>query len=347
MDNFRPAISGRVTVTAMGQREDLPEEFSDAFSVRIARATGVSHSRLRGRDLQAPFHGVRVRAIDPDAAAGDPTTAEVKDPYERQRRDRVARARIYAPRLHFGHHFSHQTAASMWGAPLPLDFTDKDEVAEAEDLDLHVSATGAVPFPRAAGIVGHRTLSSLTAVTEHAGLRVSSPAATWVALGTLPLIDLVALGDYFCRQWRSGYRRPDAGRAPFSTVEELRTLLEAGRRRGAARLRESLELIREDSWSPRETRVRCLLVTAGLPEPELNIDIFDSHGRFLGCVDMAYPEQRVIVEYHGMLHDERWASDVERIAALRAAGWDVIEVTSPLLQHPEELVRRVATALGM
>lgn len=327
----------------MGRQEQLPDTFGDTFSVRIARATGVSHSRLRGRDLHTPFHGVRTRVTDEDADAPAPEA----NPYERQRRARVAHAQIYAPRLHFGHHFSHQTAASVWGAPLPLQFTDEDEVADAESLDLHVSATGAIPFPRAAGIVGHRTLSSLTAVTEHDGLRVSSPAATWVSLGTLPLFDLVALGDYFCRQWRSGYGRPDAGRAPLATVEELRMLLHAGRRRGAARLRESLELIREDSWSPRETRVRCLLVAAGLPEPELNLDVFDTHGRFLGCVDMAYPEQRLIIEYHGMLHAAQWASDVERIAALRAAGWEVIEVTSPLLQHPEELVRRVTSALGL
>src|SRR5690554_3528494 len=238
----------------MGRREQIPDAFGDNFSVRIARATGVSHSRLRGRDLKAPFHGVRTRAAAPDAVG----PSHVANPYERQRRDRVASAQTYAPRLHFGHHFSHQTAASIWGAPLPLEFSGEEEVAEAEGLDLHVSATGAVPFPRAAGIVGHRTLASLTSVVEQDAIRVASPAATWVSLGTLPLLDLVALGDYFCRRWRSGYGRPDAGRAPLATVDELRTLLEAGRRRGAARLREGLELIREDSWSPRESRVRCI-----------------------------------------------------------------------------------------
>ncbi|WP_300265751.1 DUF559 domain-containing protein [Microbacterium sp.] len=269
----------------------------------------------------------------------------IENPFERQRVDRAARARIYAPRLHFGHHFSHQTAASLWGAPLPLEFTPDDELAEADELSLHVSATGAVPFPRAAGIVGHRTLASLTAVTQHKALRVSTSAATWVALGTLPLFDLVALGDYFCRRWRCGYGRKNVGRAPLATLDGLRAMLEAGRRRGAARLREAMELIREDSWSPRETQVRCLLVSAGLPEPDLNIDIFDAYGRFLGCGDMVYPQHGVIVEYHGILHAERWAKDIERIAALRAAGWTVIEVTAPLLKTPTELASRVSAAL--
>lgn len=229
---------------------------------------------------------------------------------------------------------------------MPLEFTPDGDIAAASDLELHVSAFGHIPFPRATGVKGHRTLLRLTSVTEHEGLRVSSPAATWASLGVLPLFDLVALGDFFCRRWRSGRGRPHAGRAPLATIEELQGMVDAGRRRGADRLRAALDLIREDAWSPRESYVRCLLVAAGLPEPELNIDVFDERGRFLGCVDLAYPHERVAIEYLGMLHGERWAQDVERLAALRAAGWNTIEVTSPLLKRPEELIARVRAALG-
>jgi len=321
----------------------LPTGFDGNFSVGVARLHGVSRRRLRGSDLQAPFHGMRAPR-EADHPSETDTTAAV-DPFERQRRSRVARAELYAARLHTGHFFSHHTAASIWGAPLPLEFDEKGEISDGAGLALHVSASGAIPFPRARGIVGHRTLASLTSIRMHGGLRVTSPAATWIALGTLPLIDLIAAGDHFCRQWRWGVGRPDEGRPPLTTVAELRATLEAGRRRGAERLRTALESVREDSWSPRETRVRCILVFAGLPEPQLNLDVFDDRGRFLACVDMAYPEERVAIEYLGMLHDHRWAQDVERIAALRAAGWTVIEVTSPLLHRPEELVRRVAAAL--
>lgn len=334
----------------MRQRQGLPDELGDDFSTSIARLHGVSRSRLRGSDLTAPFHGVRVPATS--TAQTQEQNATIADPYQRQRVERVAGARLYAPRLHPGHFFSHQTAASIWGAPLPLEFTHDAAAGGTErmpatgaELVLHVSASGAVPFPRATGITGHRTLASLTSIRNHDGLRVTSPAATWASLGTLPVFDLVALGDYFCRVWRRGTGRPSAGRPPLATPEELRLALEAGRRRGATRLREALALIREDSWSPRESRVRCILVTAGLPEPELNIDVFEGE-RFIGCVDMAYPDQKVAIEYLGMLHGESWARDVERLAALRAAGWNVIEVTSPLLRRPEELVRRVAKALG-
>lgn len=323
----------------MGRTQKLPDECGDGFPVRIARLHGVSRSRLRGRDLEAPFHGVRI------VAGRTPAFHDIDDPYERQRQQRVHRARTYAPGLHPGHFFSHQTAASIWGAPLPLEFTDDDELAGYAELPLHVSAAGATSFPRATGVKGHRTLDSLTSIRTEDGLRVTSPAATWVSLGTLPLFDIVAIGDHLCRAWRHGRGRPTPGRLSFCTVDDLRAALDAGRRRGAARLRASIDLIREDSWSPRETKVRCILVTAGLPEPELNVDLYDEHGRFLGCVDMVYRHERVIVEYLGMLHDSRWAADVERIAGLRAAGWTVIEVTSPLLKNPEELVRRVAAAL--
>jgi very-short-patch-repair endonuclease len=322
----------------MEHREPLPDGLPEDFPVWLARAHGVTRGRLRQRDLDAPFFGARLRrheAADIDA----------DDPYAHQRLLRVERARQYAPRLHTGHYFSHQTAAAVWEAPLPLEFTPHGEVAGAADLELHVSAFGHIPFPRATGVRGHRTMLRLTEVTEHDGLRVSSPAATWASLGVLPLFDLVALGDFFCRRWREGRGRPHAGRPPLSTIEDLRRMLGAGRRRGADRLRAALGMIREDAWSPRESLVRCMLVEARLPEPELNTDVYDERGMFLGCVDLAYPREKVAIEYLGMLHGERWAQDVERLARLRAAGWAVIEVTSPLLKRPHDLVARVTAAL--
>ena len=326
----------------MGVNTEDIDQFGELFSVSTARLHGVSRGRLRRADLIAPFHGVRLRK---DAAGPLTHAADDADPYQRQRTARVAQARIYSARLHAGHFFSHQTAASIWGAPLPLDMDRDGKVIDGAELPLHVSASGFVPFPRARGVVGHRTLQSLTAVEMHDGLRVTSPAATWVSLGALPIRDLVALGDFFCRRWRAGHGRRNVGRAPLTTVEELRELLAAGRRRGAARLRAALDLIREDAWSPRESLVRVILVTAGVPEPELNVDVHDDRGRFIACVDLAYPEQRVAIEYMGMLHGATWAADVERLAALRAAGWTVIEVTAPLLRRPEELTRRVSVAL--
>jgi len=133
----------------------------------------------------------------------------------------------------------------------------------------------------------------------------------------------------------------------MTTVAELRERITGVRRKGIRRLREALDLVREDSWSPRESKLRGLIVRAGFPEPALNQDIYDDHGRFLGCFDLVYPDLKVAIEYNGLIHAGSYAKDVERIAALRAAGWTVIEVTADLYAQPEELIRRIRSALGI
>lgn len=328
-------------VVTMKPPRALPADLPTRFSVAEASRLGVSPGRLRHRELERPFH--RVRSLGSEPLVDED---EEIDPYELQRRSRVMRAREYLPRMHENHFFCKDTAVSAWGGPLPLVLTESGDPAIGEDLPLHVGAFGEAALPRAQGVTRHRAQAHMTSVREVDGLRVTSPASTWASMGTLALPDLIALGDYFCRVWRTGFGRPHPGKPPLATREQLRAALAAGRRRGAARLREALELIREDSWSPREAHVRFELVSRGLPEPELNVDVYDASGRFIGCVDMLYRQQRVIVEYHGEVHRSAWAADVERIAALRAAGWTVIEVTAPLLRDPDRLARRVAEALG-
>ncbi|MCK8468669.1 DUF559 domain-containing protein [Microbacterium sp. KSW4-16] len=317
-------------------RDPLPPNLGDSFSLRAAYRAGVGRGRLSADDLERPFPAVR-RRLPPDRS-------EQPDPYRRQRDARVTAARAYAHRMHERQHISHESAAALWGAPLPLTRTLEGAIAEADALGVHVTTIGTGPLSRVRGVVRHRGKEDRTATTNLEGIRLSDPATTWAALGRLPIFDLVALGDYFCRAWRSGHGRPTPGRAPLTTIAELEAALSTGRRVGIRNLREALPLIREDSWSPRESRVRCLLVQAGLPEPELNVDIFED-GVFLACGDLVYRRHRVLIEYHGMMHGAQWAADVERAAALRAAGWTVIEVTAPLLAQPEVLVRRVRAAL--
>ncbi len=164
-------------------------------------------------------------------------------------------------------------------------------------------------------------------------------------LGELPLAELVAVGDYFARMHRKGYGRPNVGKPPHAALTELREAVHLGRWRGMPRLRTALKLVREDSWSPRESTTRVTLVMAGLPEPELNIDVYDRNGFFIGCSDMAYPRYKVGVEYHGQQHVERYAQDIERLERFRADGWEILQVTKALERRPESLVARVTSAL--
>lgn len=303
-----------------GMGEGLPEGLGERFRVGDALRAGAGIGRLRGPDLVRPFHGVRVRA----------------EPSEDDTRERRIRrlAEAYTPKLGSDQFFSHTTAAVLWGAPVPL-----------RDERIHVSVLGNGSLPRAAGVQGHRVQPGMAMTRTRAGLRVASPATTWAMLGELEVVDLVVLGDYLCRVWRAGRGRRHVGRPSLATLDHLRIALEAGRRPGAARLRAALPRIRTDSWSPRESLTRCIIVDGGLPEPLLNQDIWTDRGEFLACLDLCYPELKIAIEYHGAMHSETYAQDVERLARVRAEGWLVIEVTNALVAHPTTLVARVRDAI--
>jgi hypothetical protein len=99
--------------------------------------------------------------------------------------------------------------------------------------------------------------------------------------------------------------------------------------------------------SPQETRVRLILVRAGLPAPQAQHRIFDDDG-FVARVDFAWPEHRLALEYDGQWHAEpgQFARDRRRLNRLVAAGWRVVFVTAADLYRPELLVARIAAALA-
>jgi Protein of unknown function (DUF559) len=114
--------------------------------------------------------------------------------------------------------------------------------------------------------------------------------------------------------------------------------------RGVRRLRAALDSADGGAESPQETRVRLLLVGAGLPKPETQIEFRDLHIR----IDMGWREWKVAVEYDGIQHWENryqrsW--DIERIALLEAAGWAVIRVSAEMLSRPDAIVERVKAKL--
>jgi hypothetical protein len=248
-------------------------------------------------------------------------------------------ARAYAQRMNGEEFFSHETAALIWGAPLPA-------FAVGEP---HVSVRAPGRTPRARGVIGHTIRPELVRVVTRGGMRVASPASTWATLGGLELYDLVAVGDFFVRVTRSeGYFRVNPGKPPLATPGQLRAALDAGRRLGASNLRAALPRIRLDSWSRTETWTRLILDDAGLPEPVLNADYYDAYGEFLACPDLTYPEFKVAVEYEGAHHRDasQFARDIDRIDRLVEHGWRVVRVSSHLVfVDPTELIRRVRVAL--
>ena len=73
-----------------------------------------------------------------------------------------------------------------------------------------------------------------------------------------------------------------------------------------------------------------------------------ANGDFVARVDLAFPDQRVAIEYDGAWHAEpgQFAKDRRRLNALVAAGWTVLHVTAADLPDLDALITRLRTLLA-
>ena len=117
-------------------------------------------------------------------------------------------------------------------------------------------------------------------------------------------------------------------------------------RRGVARLK-SLAEIAAPAESPMETRLRWLLLSAGLPAPEVQTDLYDREGVLLGRADLYYPSAHLVIEFDGRNHQDRLVSDNRRQNALHHAGYQILRFTSPdLYGRPNDVVALTRAALN-
>ena len=293
-------------------RIPLPPEF-DNGPFLIADAAGLNRGRLRGPDLERPHHGVRTTV-----------PSGVLD---------------YVPLLKPGERFSHTTAAILWPLELPH-----------LPVGLHVTMTSpygtSLNRARGAKVIGHRAVRD-ESVVRH-GVPMSSAARLFIELGTLiSEDDLVAVGDALVLD--PAVLDPLDLR-PWVALDELRSWCADSRAPGARRARRAAARVRQGAESPQETRLRLILLAAGLPEPELNQDVRDVRGRWIGRFDMVYRHAKVIVEYDGDQHRtsrDQYEKDVVRLERAIAAGSTVVRVRARGLSRPAETVARVRTALGL
>ncbi|NQX13701.1 DUF559 domain-containing protein [Microbacteriaceae bacterium VKM Ac-2855] len=98
-----------------------------------------------------------------------------------------------------------------------------------------------------------------------------------------------------------------------------------------------------------ESLLRLLIIRSGLPAPELNVDIFDENGTFIGRGDMVYRKERTIVEYDGAQHrsdEAQYDRDITRWDAFVDAGWRLVRVRkNGYFVHPGETVARIRAKL--
>jgi hypothetical protein len=117
------------------------------------------------------------------------------------------------------------------------------------------------------------------------------------------------------------------------------------KRHGAARMR-ALVSLAAPAESPMETRMRWLLITAGLPRPEVQAELCNGAGRFIGRVDLYYREARLVLEYDGGNHRERLVEDNRRQNQIVNAGYRVLRFTAAdIYNRADVVVAQVRDAL--
>jgi very-short-patch-repair endonuclease len=96
-----------------------------------------------------------------------------------------------------------------------------------------------------------------------------------------------------------------------------------------------------------ETRLRLLLVLAGLPRPLAQISLCDEDGHFVGRPDFYYPPHRLALEYDGSGHRENLTGDNRRQNRMVDAGYRLLRFTAAdVLSAPDSVVALVRRALS-
>ena len=184
-----------------------------------------------------------------------------------------------------------------------------------------------------------RTIASVRHRPRFArGLPISTPEQTFLDLAAVGvgLVDLVVVADSLIK-------------AGHTSSELLIAAAGQGSGRGCRLARRAASLAREGVDSPQETRLRLLVVLAGLPEPRVNLIVRGADGSWRRRYDMAYEYVRLILEYDGRQHAEdtrQWRTDIFRREELDQIRWRLVIVTSDgIYREPLRTLERVRDAL--
>lgn len=229
-----------------------------------------------------------------------------------------------ARRLPDGAAFSGLTAAWLHG--LDVEPCDPIEVTIPEPIG----------SSRRAGATVRRAAMTREDIVLRRGLCATSALRTLVDLGGRdPLMEGDVAADLFLR-------------AGLVTTAELRTFVgEHPRLRGIARLRRVVDLAEPKAESAMETRLRVVIVLAGLPRPEVQVSIRDDEGRFIGRPDLLYRLQRLAIEYDGGNHRNRLVEDNRRQNGLIGAGFRLLRFTAAdVYGAPDVVAAQVLSAIS-
>lgn len=168
------------------------------------------------------------------------------------------------------------------------------------------------------------------------GIRVTTPARTALDIACrYPVDAVVAAIDALARRTR----------LKMADVELIAERYQG--RRGIRQAREVLDLVDPGAESPRETRLRLLIVRAGFPPPTTQIPVYDTYGVLVAVLDMGWEDVKIALEYDGDHHrtDRRtFNNDIRRAEAVGELGWIHLRVT--VEDTDGAILHRVASAFA-
>lgn len=312
------ASTGMTAPTTFNPREP--------FTFRAAREAGLSRRQIQGPEYQRIIRGVHVSA-----------TVELTPAI------RAKATLLVAPKNTV---VARHTAAELMGATPPPDWRThvttlrgSPTAQSPTDDDVAVGTrTGKPERGRRMRLdeVDSRVSSDWSRLVWFNGILMTDPVRTFLEMaGDLDLVELVVLGDSIVRRTAV---TPDDLEAAAATP--------GAHRRQARR---AAGLVRAQVDSPQESRLRMLIVLAGLPEPEVNIEIADGSGRVRRRLDLGYRKYRLGVEYEGRQHVDdpaQWMSDIARREEFDDLGWRLmLFVAKDIYTDPEGALARIVHAL--
>lgn len=220
---------------------------------------------------------------------------------------------------------SHHTAARLWGGWAP------------STVMIHVASPSQCSRSERGGIASHRAPEGVVPI-RRSGVPTCPPVQVFLDLAAegIDLVDLVAVGDSLVR-------------STAVTPDELVDAAAGWGGAGCRLARRAARWVRVGVDSVMETRLRMLLVLAGLPEPTVGHVIRREDGSWLYRIDLAYLGLLIAIEYDGRQHAEnttQWNKDIRRREDLENRGWRVIVVTAEgVYGDPEETLERVRRVL--
>ena len=218
--------------------------------------------------------------------------------------------------------FSGNTAAWLHGL----------DVAPCDPIE--VTIPGPTRGHRAGAVVKRAALDANQIVVRR-GLRATCALRTVADLGGRdPITEGVVAADQFLH-------------AGLVTIDELRRYVaEHPNAKCIARVRRVVDLAEPKAESAMETRLRLLLVLAGLPRPEVQPSLVDHRGRFVARPDLFYRAQRLAIEFDGGNHRDRLVDDNRRQNRIVDAGFRLLRFTAAdVYGAPEVVALRVRDCL--